>query len=172
MSIAGIASSVFSQLSSLQSSQQSKLKTEFQQLAQDLQSGNLSKAQTDYTTLQQNLPASFATSGSPVSQAFSALGKDLQSGNLTGAQQDLTNVQQDVQQAGQAHHHHHHHASAGADPNQQNSITQLLSTLGQDLQTNNLSGAQTAYASLQQALPFLAANSTAVSSAGGVNLNA
>src|SRR5258707_15729009 len=164
MSIAGIASSVFAQLSSLQSNQQTKTRNEFQQLAQDLQADNLSQAKADYTSLQQNLPAGFAISGSPVSQAFSALGRDLQSGNLPAAQQDLSSVQQDVQQA---HHHHHHHASSSGST-QQDSITQLFSTLGQDLQNGNLSGAQSAYASLQQDLPLLASSSSA---AGGISLS-
>jgi outer membrane protein assembly factor BamD (BamD/ComL family) len=168
MSIAGIASGIFSQLSSLHSTQQTKLRSEFQQLAQDIQSGNLSQAHADYTTLQPNLPAGFVTGSGPTAKAFSALGQDLQSGNLPAAQQDFSNVQQDVQQAAQVRHHLHQHASS-SDSTQQNSIAQLFSALGQDLQTGNLSGAQTAYASLQQDLPFLTAGSTATS---GVNVSA
>ena len=168
MSIAGIASSLFSQLANLQPNQPTKIKTEFQQLAQDLQSGNLSQAQADFATLQQTFPGAQPGSTSPVAQAFSALGKDLQAGNLSAAQQDFSTVQQDVQQAAQAHHHHHHHGGSSSASAQQNSITQLFSTLGQDLQGGNLTGAQQAYAALQQDLPFLASSS----SSGGVNLSA
>jgi outer membrane protein assembly factor BamD (BamD/ComL family) len=169
MSIAGIASTVFSQLSSLQGGQQGKVRSEFQQLSQDLQSGNLSQAQSDYTTLQQSLPAGFAASGSPTAQALSQLGKDLQAGNLSAAQQDFAGVQQDVQQA--ATHHHHHHGG-GASSTQQNSIAQLFSTLGQDLQGNNLAGAQSAYTSLSQSLPFLSANGTTVPAVNGTTVPA
>lgn len=58
MSIAGIASNLYSQISALQNSQQTSVQTEFQRLAQDLQAGNLTQAQTDFATLQQNAPAS------------------------------------------------------------------------------------------------------------------
>ena len=56
MSIAGIASSIFSQLSSVQSKPQTP-QSAFQQLAQDLQAGNLTQAQTDFATLQKSAPA-------------------------------------------------------------------------------------------------------------------
>lgn len=183
MSIAGIATSILSQLSSPQTtnsaaSKQTQIQAEFQQLAQDLQAGNLSQARTDFAALQQNAPAGQTKSTSPLSQAFSALGKDLQSGNVQAAQQDFANIQQDVanlQQAaqGQVHHHHHHHAAAAQNSGSTqppNSIAQLFSALGQDLQNGSLSGAQQAYAALQQDLPFLSAssgstvNSAAVSS--------
>ncbi len=156
MSVVGIASSLFSQIGSLQNNQQSKIHTEFQQLSQDLTAGNLSQAQADFAALQQNAPLGQANSGSPVSQALNALGNDLQSGNLAAAQQDFANLQQDIttaQPSGQVHHHHHHHHAEASNPqSQQNTLTQLFSTLGQDLQAGNLSGAQQAYAALQQDL--------------------
>jgi len=167
MSIAGIASTLFSQLSSLQNNPQTQIRTQFQQLAQDLQAGNLSLAQSDFASLQQSLPAGFSASGSPASQALSALGQDLKAGNLSAAQQDFSNVQTDVQQAASAHHHHHHHSG-----NSSQQLTDLFSTLGQDLQTGNLTGAQQAYASLQQDLPFLTTASSAPGTAGSVNVSA
>jgi outer membrane protein assembly factor BamD (BamD/ComL family) len=178
MSIAGIASSIFAQLSNLQNNKPNNIQTEFQQLAQDLQAGNLAGAKADFATLQQNVPAAQSSNSNPLSQAFSALGKDLQAGNLSAAQQDFANVQQDVanvqQAAQQVHHHHHHHAAEAQNSSaRQNSITQLFSTLGQDLQGGNLSGAQTAYAALQQDLPFLGASSgTTTPAAGSVNVSA
>jgi outer membrane protein assembly factor BamD (BamD/ComL family) len=181
MSIAGIASSIFSQLSSLQNNKHTQVQTEFQQLAQDLQSGNLTGAQADFAALQQNAPAARTSNSSPLSQAFSALGKDLQAGNLAAAQQDFANIQKDVanvqqaaQQSGQVHHHHHHAAEAQNSSTQQNSIAQLFSTLGQDLQSGNLSSAQQAYAALQHDLPFLGASTlTATPTAiGSVNVSA
>jgi outer membrane protein assembly factor BamD (BamD/ComL family) len=165
MSIAGIASSLYSQISNLQSSQQTSVRSEFQQLAQDLQSGNLSQAQTDFATLQQSDPALQSGGNSPLQQAFTALGKDLQSGNLPAAQQEFTAIQQVFSQAaqpgGQVHHHHHHHASSSQDTSSsssQTSLSQLFTTLGQDLQTGNLNSAQQAYSALQQDLPWLSSS--------------
>jgi outer membrane protein assembly factor BamD (BamD/ComL family) len=159
MSIAGIASSLFSQVSNLQNKKPTTLQQEFQQLATDLQSGNLSAAQTDFAALQQNAPASQA-GGQTLSQAVSALGNDLQSGNLAGAQKDFAAIQQDIQQAsqqgGQVHHHHHHaEESQGSSASSAQQITQLFNTLGQDLQSGNLSSAQQAYSSLQQDMQLL-----------------
>jgi len=148
-----------------------QIKTEFQQLGQALQSGNLTQAQSDFTTLSQNLSSasqssatstSAATGNNAVAQAFAQLGQDLQSGNLQGAQQDFTNLQQDLQQNSSqqvaGHHgHHHHHAessqsssssSSSSSSQQTNPINQAFSTLAQDLQAGNLSGAQSAFATL------------------------
>ncbi len=159
MSIAGIASSILTQLiSSPQNNQAQQLKTEFQQLSQDLQSGNLTHAQTDFTALQQSTPAGFAQSKSPLAQEINTLGSDLQSGKLSAAQQDFANLEQTVQQSSQIRHHHHHHggggesASSTSSSQQDNPLTQLLNTLGQDLQTGNLTQAQQAYAQLTQSL--------------------
>jgi outer membrane protein assembly factor BamD (BamD/ComL family) len=145
-----------------------QIKTEFQQLGQDLQSGNLSQAQSDFTTLSQNLSSasqSSATGANPASggnttiaQAFSQLGQDLQSGNLQGAQQDFTNLQQNLQQATSqqvgGHHGHHHHTESSSDSSSQqtNPIVQAFATVAQDLQAGNLSGAQSAFSALQSDL--------------------
>jgi len=180
MSIAGIASSLFSQISNLQNSQQTTAQSEFQQLAKDLQAGNLKGAQADFAALQQNAPASRATGTSSLLQAVSALSNDLQSGNLAGAQQDFANIQQDVQQAaqqgGQVRHHHHHHASESQNSSpsspQQNSIAQLFSTLGEDLQSGNLANAQQAYASLQQDLQLFSTSGSSSAASAPVNVSA
>jgi outer membrane protein assembly factor BamD (BamD/ComL family) len=169
-----------------------QIKTEFQQLGQDLQSGNLEQAQQDFTTLSQNLPgasqstaasanavAAGATTGNnSVAQAFTQLGQDLKSGNLQAAQKDFTNLQQDVQQNSSqrigGHHHHHPHAetsqssSSSSSSQQSNAIAQAFGTLAQDLQAGNLSGSRSAFATLkndlQQIGGFLTGGSTGNSS--------
>jgi len=148
----------------------------FQQLGKDLQAGNLTAAQTDFTTLQQDFSQSAAASSTAtqssgtIAAAFNQLSQDLQSGNLTAAQQDFTTIQQDFQaQAGQtgqagfsAEGHRHHHdsdsdsdsgASAGASTGSGSGpgeIGKLLKELGKELQSGNLSSAQSTYASLEQ----------------------
>ena len=166
MAIHGIAGGILSILTNSQNQKSpfQQIGSEFQQLAQDLQAGNLSQAQTDFTTLSQNLPGlnQVATTpdtanSNPVAQAFTQLGKDLQSGNLQGAEQDFTALLQDAQQAAPQveGHRHHHHAqspqSSSSNP-QSNPIVQAFSTLAQDLQAGNLSGAQSAFATLQNDL--------------------
>jgi len=208
MSIIGILSSNLFSAGAAQNTQSSQntpsvfqqIKTEFQQLGQDLQSGNLKQAQSDFTTLSQNLSAASqisaaaansATGAGAVAQAFAQLGRDLQSGNLQGAQQDFTSLQQDVQQissqqAGGHHGHHHHHVessqSSDSSSQQSNPLVQAFSTLAQDLKAGNLSGAQYAFSALQNDLQqiggFLTAGSngtatTAVpSSTGNLNVTA
>jgi outer membrane protein assembly factor BamD (BamD/ComL family) len=156
MSVSGISSiSLYNPQSTQNNFQQL-----FQQLGKDLQSGDLSAAQSDFASLQQLVPQSSSTSSSqstnPIAQAFNQLAQDLQSGNLSAAQQDFTTLKQDLQnQATQATqnqtqavegHHHHHGSGSSSD------ITQLLNELGQSLQSGNLSSAQSAFTTLQQAL--------------------
>jgi hypothetical protein len=193
MSIIGILSSNLfaageahnTQSSQNNSSKFQQIRTEFQKLGQDLQSGNLAAAKSDFATLSQNLTGASqssaagtnsATGNSTVTQAFTQLGQDLQSGNLQGAQQDFTNLQHDLQQnsspqvEGHHHHHHHHTESSESSPSSQqtNPIAQAFSTLAQDLQAGNLSGAQSAFATLQNDLQqiggFLTGGSNGTSS--------
>lgn len=208
MSIIGILSSNLFAVGAAQNTQSAQstpskfqqIKTEFQQLGQDLQSGNLTQAQSDFATLSQNFPgagqSSAATANAPngngsVAQAFTQLGQDLQSGNLKAAQQDYANLQQDVQQndgqqVGRHHGHHHHHTesaqSSSPSSQQSNPIAQAFGTLAQDLQAGNLSGAQSAFATLQNDLKqiggFLPGGSSGASSAsvpsstGSLNVSA
>src|SRR5579863_6490019 len=191
MSIAGIGSSNLFQNSVVQQTQNrfQQIQSQFQKLGQDLQSGNLTQAQSDFATLTQELPnvgqlgaasatssaTSSTTSGAssnsnPILQAFQSLGQDLQSGNLTAAQQDFATIQQSAQQSqasGQAHHGHHHHHAGGSNGDSASPISSLQQdfiSLGQDLQSGNLSSAQQVYASLQtdlqQFLPSFASGST------------
>jgi len=145
MSTSSISSSMFSQLQQFQQ--------EFQQLGKDLTSGNLSAAQSDFATLQKDMPqasssASTAQSSNPIAQAFSQLSQDLQAGNLSAAQQDYANLQQDFQSRA-PYRHHHHHRSGGSEESQ---FSQLFDQLGRDLQSGNLSSAQSDWNSLQQLL--------------------
>jgi hypothetical protein len=159
MSVSGISSSSLFNYYSTQDVQNKmkQIQQEFQQLGQDLQSGNLSSAQSDFATLQQLMPqnnsTSSAQSNNPIAQAFSQLSKDLQAGNLSAAQQDYTTIQQDFQnQAAQMHGHHHHHGGGGSEAS---AISQLMTQLGQALQSGNLSTAQSVFSSLQQELQQL-----------------
>ena len=136
---------------------------EFQQLGKDLQAGNLTSAQADFATLQQNFsPAASSTGGgSPIAAAFNQLSQDLQSGNLTAAQQDFTTIQQDFQaqaaQAGQGaeghpNHHGGDHSSGASEKSGEGSgeVGKLMTELGKELQSGNLSSARGTYTSLEQ----------------------
>jgi outer membrane protein assembly factor BamD (BamD/ComL family) len=121
-------------------------------------------ATTVATTPTTTTGAATTTGATTVAQQFAQLGQDLQSGNLQGAQQDYTNLQQaaqqnGAQQVGGHHRGHHHHgggfqsaSSASSGSAQSNPIAQAFSTLSQDLQAGNLSGAQSAFATLQNDL--------------------
>jgi len=193
MSVSSISSSSLSNYDtqSVQNTMQ-QLQQEFQQLGQDLHSGNLPAAQADFVTLSQSLAippvfvgptalgqqtnsTSSSQSNNPIAQAFNQLSQDLQSGNVSAAQQDYSTIQQDFQsQAGKTHHHHHH----GGGGSGESAMSQLLSQLGQALQSGNLSAAQQAYSTLQQDFQQFtqtnASNSTQASStsASGVTVNA
>lgn len=186
MSISGIPSSTFSpyQLGApININQQN-----FQKLGQDLQSGNLSSAQSDFATLQQAFSQPSTTSGTaaattstatsnPITQAFNQLASDLQSGNLAAAQKDYSTLQQDLQsQSGMGHHLHNHHrmraGGAGDSSSSQNPLLQDLNQLGQSLTSSNLTGAQQAYAALQQQLQQFALGGGALSTESPVSLEA
>jgi hypothetical protein len=163
-----------------------QIKTEFQELGEDLQSGNLSAAQQEYSTLSRNLPGASQTSSNPTGQAFNQLGKDLQAGNLQGAQQDYTAVQQGTQKnAAQVGGHRglRHLISDlqdSASSQQGNPVAQALTELSQTLQLGNLTGAQSAFATLQNDLqqiggfitggPNGPSSSTLSSSTSGLNV--
>lgn len=183
MSIAGLASTaLYSILNKPPSSSQNngqnnfqQIQKEFQRLGQDLQSGNLSQAQEDFATLKQDLPdsSSLANSNSnnPIVQAFNSLSQDLRSGNLNAAQQDYTSLQQDLQQnTNTTQVHHHRHGGGGSE---QNEINQAVSSLAQALQSGNLSGAQSAFAMLQENLENLSPTGpvTGSTSTGTSNLS-
>ncbi len=85
------------------------------------------------------------------------LGSDLQTGNLAAAQKDFSTNQQDLRKvvgtpAPNQLIHPHHHFGGGGSSSSQNSLQQELNQLGQSLSSNDLSGAQQAYSTLQQQL--------------------
>ncbi len=194
MSVLGIASSILSAISGSHNSQTSfqKIRSEFQQLGQDLQSGNLTQSQSDFSILSQNLPggsqinsaaSSTGATTNSLTQAVNQLGTDLKAGNLPAARQDFTTIQQDVQQiAGQVggHHHHHNHAEIAQNSSatrQKTSIAQEFSQLAQSLQGGNLQGAQQAFATLQNDLQQIggftapgSSSASAPSGAGSLNV--
>ena len=197
MSITSVASStLLTQIYATQSTQNNQsqfqqIQTDFQQLGQDLQAGNLTGAQQDFATLQQALPSGQSQSqqntASPIAQAFTALSQALQSGNLQDAQTAFTTLQGDIQQqqgSGQVRHHHHHggnssQSTASAASQQTNPVATAFGALSQALQSGNLSGAQTAFATLQQDLTqqfagdlaSYAGSTGSSSAAAGTNLN-
>jgi len=197
MSITSVASStLLTQIYATQSTQNNQsqfqqIQTDFQQLGQDLQAGNLTGAQQDFATLQQALPSGQSQSqqntASPIAQAFTALSQALQSGNLQDAQTAFTTLQGDIQQqqgSGQVRHHHHHggnssQSTASAASQQTDPVATAFGALSQALQSGNLSGAQTAFATLQQDLTqqfagdlaSYAGSTGSSSAAAGTNLN-
>jgi hypothetical protein len=164
MSVSGILSGSF--LQNQPASVSSPYQQDMQKLSQDLQSGNLSAAQSDFATLQKaflqstttSAPTSTTSTSNPVAKAVNQLASDLQSGNLSAAQKDFSSVQQDLQSQGTpqtAHFHHRAHLGGGGgntDSSTQSPLLQELNQVGQSLSSSNLSGAQQAYATLQQEL--------------------
>ena len=90
MSIAGIATTAFSQLANVKSNFH-KVQSEFKNLGEDLSSADLTKAQTDFVTLSQSAASTLA-GNSTVAKALNSVGQALQSGDLAGAQKALANM--------------------------------------------------------------------------------
>lgn len=175
MSVAGILSSnLLNYNTQAIQDRMQQFRKDFQQLGQDLQTGNLSGAQADFAAMQNDGPQSSSStqSSNPVAQAIQQLSSDLQSGNLTAAQQDYTNLQQDFQNQAspmrRPHHHHRNHSGGGQD----NGISQVLSQLGQDLQSGDIASAQKAYSTLQQDLEQYAIANGALDRMGSTTVKA
>lgn len=90
-------------------------------------------------------------------QDFAQLGKDLKSGNVAAAQQDYATLQQHLRNPADPapirFRHHHHLGSGALGLSGGQNLSQLLTQLGQDLASGNLSAAQQAYSSLQAQPP-------------------
>ena len=151
-----------------------QIEGDFNQLGQDLQAGNLTQAQQDFATLSSALTSAQTTLGNAnanganaIQQAFSSLQQDLQAGNTSAAQQDFAALQQSLQGAAGRHFHHRN----GGAAQEINALTQDLGSLGQALQSGNLSGAQTAFAALEQQLQqtFGASTGSAATSSSSSN---
>ena len=125
MSASAISSSNFSQWENVLASAE-KISSDFQQLGSDLQSGNSSAAEQDYLTLSQDaLSSPFASSSATSSTPASSIAT---SSSTSAA------------------------PSTGGTQSQPSALEEAFQTLGQDLQAGNLSGAQQAYAQIQQGL--------------------
>jgi hypothetical protein len=79
-------------------------------------------------------------------QEFQQLGQDLQSGNLTQAQSDFATLQQNAPAGSPLSAS----ASSSATSTASSSISQAFNQLFQDLQSGNLSAAQSDFAAIQQ----------------------
>ncbi len=161
MSVSAILSSAFNQPQI--GSSNNPYQQSISQLGKDLQSGNLSAAQSDFASLQAAFSQPSTTTGasttpapqstaSPIAQAFNQLSSDLQSGNLSAAQKDFSTVQQDLQSRGRPLPFNSHYIGGGSNSGSQNSLVQDLNQIGQSLSSTSQTGAQQAYASLQQEL--------------------
>ncbi len=149
MSVIGIASTALSQLGNIQAKFQG-VQSEFKTLGQDLQAGNLTQAQADFVTLSQSVTSQLS-SNSPFAKAFNAVGQALQSGDLSAAQQAFAAISPGgTGVASVRHHHHAAPAQNSASAAQSTLLAQELSTLGQALQSGNLTAAQQAFSAMQQ----------------------
>ena len=175
MSISSISSSTNAYQKQLQ-----QMSTDFTTLQASLSSGNLSTAQQAYVTLTQDLQNTQQTQGgqqaggtSLVSKDLAAVGTALQSGDLTGAQSAFTTLTQDLQNAqqtqggqqaykGHGHHHHHHGGSS--------QVTTDLAAVGTALQSNDITGAQSAFATLMKDLGSSSGQNTTGTSGNSANL--
>jgi hypothetical protein len=161
MSVSAILSSAYNQPQIGSSNNPYQQSTS--QLGKDLQSGNLSAAQSDFASLQaafsqpsttmgaSTTPATQSTA-SPIAQAFNQLSSDLQSGNLSAAQKDFSTVQQDLQSRGRPMPIISRYLGGASNSGSQTSLLQDLNQIGQSLSSTSQTGAQQAYASLQQEL--------------------
>ena len=153
MSIAGIASTAFAQLANVQRNYQ-KVQSEFKQLGQDLQAGNLTQAQADFVTLSQSLASNQQTGAVTSAGSSPASPPNFVRPNAVG---QLTQAHS----APGSHHGIH--------------FRQALSQLGQALQAGNLTGAQQAFATMEQIWQQFgssAAASTSATRATPVKVNA
>src|SRR5271157_2454117 len=152
-----------------------QIRKDFTALKTSLTSGDLTGAQQAFATLQQDMQSiglagssqqaattTATQASSPLDADLNALGTALKNGDTSGAQQAFATLQKDMQQMRQtqggqqtqrAHHHHHHHG--GSTESTQNTTSNPFSDLGaisSALQNGDLSGAQKAFATLQQDL--------------------
>ena len=118
------------------------IKSQFAQLGQDLQAGKLSQAQQDYATLSQKLapPQLDTATISLLAQQLSAAANG--GSSTANAGTNTAAASTPAQSSG----------SASTASNASGNGSQALSQVGQALQGGNLSQAQQAYQTLQQAL--------------------
>jgi hypothetical protein len=138
------------------------IKTDFSSLLEALQSGNVSSAQGIYSQLLQDIKdvssskstdsTTSTTSGSnassnPLMQDLNKLGDALSSGDLTSAQSILNNIMQHMQGAPPPPPDFNTSSNSGND---NNSLVQDLSKLGDALSSGDTTSAQSIYSQLMQ----------------------
>jgi hypothetical protein len=137
---------------------------DYSQLANDIQNGDLTDADAAYSNLQQLVQAyqGPSASNSTIQNDFTTLGQDIQAGNVTTTQSAFTQFQSDLQAAAQP-------ASATTTPTltPAQQVQQDYAQLESALQSGNLSGAQSAFAALQQALQTQTGSTTSSTSTSG-----
>jgi iron uptake system EfeUOB component EfeO/EfeM len=142
---------------------------DLQTVGSALQSGDLAGAKKAFADLQQLMPNS--STSNQTQNAFTtdlnAVGQALQSGSVSDAQAAYGKLQQDMQSVQGHHHHHHHKASSTSQSSDQNPLTTDFQTLAQALQSGDLSGAQTAFAQLQQDFQAYNPSSQVTTGSGG-----
>lgn len=153
MSIMGISANALFQSLRLQnwSKSQQATNSRFPQSTRDSELGNSAQAQSDFSFALRTAAGNSAAFHS-FGQDLAALGKSLQSGNVGAAQQAYAVAQQDAQQiSSTSPHHNHHHAHKADAANSVNSDTLAadFTSLGQALQSANLSAAQKTYSMFQ-----------------------
>ncbi len=170
MSIAGLSSnSVGAWSQQTQPNPFQEVKQDFEQLAGALQSGDLSEAQSAYSSIQQVLQGVQGTSNTnagsnnpdTLQTDFATLGQALQSGNLTQAQSAFAQLENDFQAnqpstggagapAGQDQYVAGAQTQATAQETPAQQAQQDYTQLANALQAGSLTGAQSAFAALQQ----------------------
>src|ERR1700722_10189487 len=85
-----------------------------------------------------------------IQSQFQKLGQDLQSGNLAQAQSDFASLAQQLPKGGQLSATSTSASGTSAATSSSNPILQAFQSLGQDLQSGNLSAAQQDFATIQQ----------------------
>jgi outer membrane protein assembly factor BamD (BamD/ComL family) len=177
MSISALSSNLISDLSQQQNPFR-EIRQDFQQLASALQSGDLTDAQSAYSNIQQVLQGNSGSSNSGGSSTlqndFAALGQALQSGDLSTAQSAFSQLQSDVQATrqtggggrwatqnqGQSQGTDQYVSSSSQGQNPAEEAIQDYTQLASDLQSGNLTGAQSAYSNLQQLVQAASTSST------------
>jgi len=146
MSTSGISSSGFSQLDSLLASTD-QFNSEFKQLGSDLKNGNLAAAQEDFVTLSQEVLSSpFASSSASTSATASSTEASTATSSTVAASTSAASTSTASTSSSSA--------SAATGSGTQSALSALaqdFQTLGQDLQSGDLAGAQQAFSQIQQA---------------------
>ena len=153
-------------------SQIQSVRQDFSGLTTSLASGDLTAAQNAFATLMQDIGSTSAQSGqqtgttSQIGTDLTALGTALNAKDFTAAQSAYATLLQDLQAGQQTqkahHHHHHHHARVGQSTT--DTLNTDLTTLGTALQKGDLTGAQTAFATLMQDIGNTATQSATTTS--------